>query len=79
VIVLLTGSTARMRFMRERLISTAVPLASGMLAPQWLVLPPCGTIATPACAQKRTIAETSSVVAGRTTHAPHRDSGRASR
>jgi hypothetical protein len=67
VIVLLAGSIARTRCSRERLITTERPSVAGVAAPQRLVLPPCGTIATPACGTGRTTAATAAVVAGRTT------------
>jgi len=69
VIVLLLVSTPRTRFMRERLITTCVPDASGTDAPHKLVLPPCGTIAIFSCARSVTTRATSSVLAGFTTAA----------
>jgi hypothetical protein len=67
VSVLLAGSIARTRLRRDRLMTTDSPSIPGVAAPQRLVLPPCGTIATPAPAQARTTAATAAVVAGRTT------------
>lgn len=64
--VFVARSIARMRFSRG-LIITALPERSRMPAPHRLVLPPCGTIGTPAAAQTRTTPATSSVDAGRTT------------
>ena len=57
----------RTRFMRVRLSSTCVPLASGTPPPTRPVLPPCGTTLAPWAAQARTTAATSAVLAGRTT------------
>ena len=56
-----------MRFMRDSdsTISRRAPV--GTEPPHRPVLPPCGTIATPASAHRRTTADTSAVVAGRTT------------
>ncbi len=56
-----------MRFMRasDSTISRCLPV--GTDAPERPVLPPCGTIAMPASAHRRTTADTSAVVAGRTT------------
>jgi hypothetical protein len=59
------GSTARMRFRRVSAITTSPPV--GVAPPHSPVLPPCGTIATPASAQARTTAATSSVLPGKTT------------
>ena len=67
VIVALAVSIARTRFMRVRAITTEAPLASGTEPPHMPVLPPCGTMATPASAHARTTAATSAVVPGRTT------------
>jgi hypothetical protein len=64
VIVLFSGSTARTRFMRERFTITWRPEPSGMPPPQRLVLPPCGTIGTPALASNATTRATSPVLAG---------------
>ncbi len=60
-------STPRTWFSRARLSSTCVPLESGTEAPTRLVLPPCGTKATPASRQASTTAATSAVLPGRTT------------
>ena len=67
VMVRLSRSMARTTFMRVRLSTTCVPLPSGVLPTDRPVLPPCGTIATPASAQARTTAATSAVEPGRTT------------
>ena len=58
---------ARTRFMRLRLSSTWVPLASGTPPPTSPVLPPCGTTLAPWAAQARSTAATWAVSAGRTT------------
>jgi len=72
VMVLLSGSMARIRFMRARLTTTS-PLgwlagAHGVAPPTRPVLPPCGTMATSAAAQTATTRATSPVQPGRTTH-----------
>jgi len=67
VMVSLSGSSARMRFMRCRLSSTELPRSSGVPPPTSPVLPPCGTIGVPAAAQACTTAATSAVLPGRTT------------
>jgi hypothetical protein len=69
VIVLLSVSTARTRFMRERFTTTCVPEPSGTEAPHRLVLPPWGTIGMRSSASSVTTRATSSVLAGRTTAA----------
>ena len=53
--------------MRVRLSTTWVPLASGVEPTTMPVLPPWGTMLTPAAAQAFTTAATCSVEAGRTT------------
>jgi len=67
VIVLLTGSTSRIRFSRDSDSTTWVPLASTVAAPHMPVWPPCGTMATPWRAQRRTTVATSAVLPGRST------------
>jgi len=63
----LAASTARTVFMRCRLSTSWVPLASGTAPTTMLVLPPWGTMLAPACAQAFTTAATSDVLPGRTT------------
>ncbi|MNN19829.1 hypothetical protein D3C81_1330840 [compost metagenome] len=46
VMVSLIVSMASTRFMRRRLMTTAVPLSSGTAPPISEVLPPCGTTGT---------------------------------
>ena len=53
--------------MREVETITSLRSACGWLPPVRPVLPPCGTMATPASAQMRTMAATSSVLLGRRT------------
>ncbi len=53
--------------MRCRLRTTWVPLASGVEPTTMPVLPPWGTMLTPASAQALTTSATSNVLAGRTT------------
>ena len=67
VIVRLSLSMPRTAFMRVRLSTTSRPEPSGVEPTDRLVLPPWGTMATPACAQQRTTAATSAALAGRTT------------
>ena len=67
VIVKLALSRARTRFMRCRLKTTWVPVASGVEPTTMPVLPPCGTMLTRAAAQAFTTKATSCVLAGRTT------------
>src|SRR3546814_13873308 len=57
---------SRTRFMRDRLRTISRPCSNGIEPPHRLVLPPCGTIGTPACAQRATTFATSSVAPGRT-------------
>ena len=66
VIVLLTGSIARMRFMRPMASTMPAKPISGTEPPTRPVLPPCGTIGMPASAQMPTTAAVSAVLAGRT-------------
>ena len=66
-IVLFCASTATTRLRQLRLSTTARPDSSGVAAPHRLVLPPCGTMGTPAAAQVRTTAATSAVQPGRAT------------
>jgi hypothetical protein len=68
VIASLVASSARMRFMRLRLISTARS-SNGVAPPHRPVLPPCGTIATPPSAHKVTRLATSAVDCGYATSA----------
>ena len=56
-------STLRRRWV-ERMISS--PLKSGVCPPTSPVLPPCGVIGARASAQAATAADTSAVLAGRT-------------
>ncbi len=65
VIVSLTGSTARTRFMRVSDSTMARPLSSGVPPPTRPVLPPSGTTGVRVSAQAFITAATSSVVAGR--------------
>ena len=67
VIVRLAASMLRTRCSRPRFSSTCVPLSSGTEPPTRLVLPPCGTTATPCRAHRRITAATSAVLPGRTT------------
>ncbi|MNT07722.1 hypothetical protein D3C72_1424370 [compost metagenome] len=67
VMVSLSRSTARTRFMRSSDSTTADALASGVAAATWPVLPPCGTTGTPAAAHTRITRATSSLSAGRST------------
>ncbi len=67
VIVLLSVSSSRMRFMRPRASTISLPAADGVAPPHMPVLPPCGTTPVPVSAHSFTTAETSSVLAGRTT------------
>jgi hypothetical protein len=67
VIVLLSGLTSTILFMRPSATTTAVPAVSGVAAPHIPVLPPCGTIGVRVSAHRRTTAATSAVLAGRTT------------
>ena len=67
VMVRLSASTARTAFMRARFRTTWVPELSGVEPTTRPVLPPCGTMDTPAAAQALTTAATSPVEPGRTT------------
>ncbi len=67
VIVLATGSTSRIVRIRPSDSTTWVPESSGTPPATRPVLPPCGTIATPAAWQAVTTAATSAVDPGRTT------------
>ena len=67
VTVRLPPSSVRTWFMRSRLSTTWVPEESGVEPTTMPVLPPWGTMLTPACAQALTTADTSGVLAGRTT------------
>ena len=53
VSVMSTGSIARTVRIRSRLMTTCRPSSDGTAPPTIDVLPPCGTIATPAAAQQR--------------------------
>jgi hypothetical protein len=72
--VSLSASISRIRFSRATETTSSgcrvLPAARGTEPPQRLVLPACGTIATPWAAHSATTLETSSVFAGRTTPAP---------
>ena len=57
----------RTAFMRVRLSTTCWPVWSGVAPTDRPVLPPWGTICTPAAAQALTTAATSAVLPGRTT------------
>ena len=65
VMVALTGSTARMR--SSRASDSTIAADSGTPPPTSPVLPPCGTIGTPAAAHCPTTKATSAVSRGRTT------------
>ena len=60
-----TGSTSRTRFRRASETGIWLPLSSGVAPPTMEVLPPCGTRAAPAAAQRRTASASSAVLAGR--------------
>ena len=64
VMVSLTVSVARMRLRREVETITSLMSACGWLPPVSPVLPPWGTIPTPASAQMRTTLATSAVDCG---------------
>ena len=65
--VLLSGSTARMAFMRTVLRITCAPLPSGVAPPLMPVLPPCVTTGVRVSWQMRITAAVCAVSAGRTT------------
>ena len=65
--VLLAASDSRMRFRRPRLMTTSSPPARGVAPPHKPVLPPCGTIGTPAAWQRATSSESSGAEPGRRT------------
>jgi hypothetical protein len=67
VIVALSASSARTRFMRRSETTISPPALSGTAPPHKPVLPPCGTTGVLASAHVRITPETSSVEAGRTT------------
>ncbi len=67
VMVAFTASTARTRFRRDRLSTTASPAAPGTAPPSSEVLPPCGTTGMPCAWQYDMTRLTSRVSAGRTT------------
>ena len=60
-------SMLRTRFMRVSAMTICRPLSSGVAPPTMEVLPPCGTMGTPAATQALTQAESSSVLPGRST------------
>src|SRR5215831_9463314 len=72
VIVKLTGSIARIRFMRPSATTMLSPSSEGTPPPTRPVFPPCGTIGSLDLAQIRTTSATSAVDAGR-----HNEAGRA--